>query len=412
MIELQLRLQNVRRRARFSPPARSKRSAIAGAHVLACVAAFLLVVGPAQASTRFAWLPPTKIDPDGLSAVSCSSVSFCVAVDDAGRVIESTHPTGGYFAWKASKVDRQNPAVNPLPSGVSCPSSRLCVAVDALGQVLTSTHPAGGKSAWKLTDLKASAPQGTVQSVSCASPSMCAVTVGGTIYTSINPTGNAAAWRTSFVDSASEECGQPLGAEHCPALLSDISCPSRLLCVAFDTAGNEIWSTNSGGHTAWTASQVIDESTAPTSWSVSCPSRRSCVAVDSYDGHLVASTDPTGGPAAWTVRRSSDGLVWVTCATTTLCFAADPLGDISESSHPTGSASTWTPINIENDHRVTAIACPSARLCVAVDMDGNVLIGRVPPSRTQARLGRQMVPSGKGAPDRSASQAQRVHALV
>jgi hypothetical protein len=76
-------------------------------------------------------------------AVSCPSVSLCVAVDLAGNVLTSTDPTGGASAWARTLIDRV------YLTAISCPSVSLCVAGDELGNIVTSTDPTGGANAWR-----------------------------------------------------------------------------------------------------------------------------------------------------------------------------------------------------------------------------------------------------------------------
>src|SRR5438094_8502584 len=85
--------------------------------------------------------------------------------------------------------------------------------------------------------------------------------------------------------------------------LVGVSCVSSGLCVVADDDGNVVTSTNpTGGPSAWTVTNV-DVSVGPNSsgprlTGVSCPTGDLCVAVDS-DGTIITSTKPTGGATAW-----------------------------------------------------------------------------------------------------------------
>jgi hypothetical protein len=105
------------------------------------------------------------VDPDPITAISCPSVSLCVAVDSGQNVVTSTDPAGGSGTWTVTHVDT---AVGPEcgkygpgqdctlgMDGVSCPSVFLCVAVDAVGNAVTSTNPTGGASAWRTSAIDA-----------------------------------------------------------------------------------------------------------------------------------------------------------------------------------------------------------------------------------------------------------------
>jgi hypothetical protein len=64
-----------------------------------------------------------------------------VAVDDAGDVVSSVDPAAGARAWKVTRL----PGVSGYGlSAVSCPSVSLCVAIDYGGQVFTSQDPSAG----------------------------------------------------------------------------------------------------------------------------------------------------------------------------------------------------------------------------------------------------------------------------
>jgi len=59
-----------------------------------------------------------------INAISCPSLSLCVAVDDIGDVMVSSQPTGGVRSWS---IVAQNFGQF---AGVSCPSPSFCAAVD------------------------------------------------------------------------------------------------------------------------------------------------------------------------------------------------------------------------------------------------------------------------------------------
>jgi hypothetical protein len=94
---------------------------------------FAPLAGPDLATARSRKGPwrPAAIDPgQQLTGLSCPSRTRCYAVDAAGRLLTSTHPTGGPGAWHVADDD---------PDGlvdISCPSVSLCVAADGNGAVL------------------------------------------------------------------------------------------------------------------------------------------------------------------------------------------------------------------------------------------------------------------------------------
>ena len=131
--------------------------------------------------------------PNGLMAVSCPSAHLCVAVDNDGHAVISTHPTGGAPAWKAVDIDGTN-AIN----GVACPSIKLCVAVDDDGSVIISTKPTGGASKWERVDVDGNQ---YIYGVSCPTVTFCAAgDLNGNVVTSSDPSGRASKWKVVNID--------------------------------------------------------------------------------------------------------------------------------------------------------------------------------------------------------------------
>jgi hypothetical protein len=111
----------------------------------------------------------------------------------------------------------------------------------------------------------------------------------------------------------------------------------------------------------------------------SCVSASLCVAGDS-DGNLVASTNPTGGAAAWSapahVDTNNTSMSGVSCTSSPslLCVAVDANGRAFTSTNPTGGITAWTGIDTGHIY-LYDVSCAAASLCVAVDRYGNVLTG-------------------------------------
>ena len=204
-------------------------------------------------------------------AISCPSRSFCAAVDNAGYVFTSTRPAVGAAGWSAAQISRPNDL-----TAISCPSAALCVAVNYNGEAIVSTNPTGGAGAWHATTIDSGLCTGPhpcrsigrlgerqLDAISCPAVSLCvAGDWEGNVITSTDPAGRSNAWKIAYVDddSTSGPAGGPNpapakvefsymplnGAEWTPAItdrgaeLRAISCPSTLLCVAVDKAGNAI----------------------------------------------------------------------------------------------------------------------------------------------------------------------------
>ncbi len=320
---------------------------------------------PTAATARLSWSPARLIDPGSglgrgvsLSGVSCPSVSLCVAVDDAGDVVTSTAPTSG-ARWTIAHVDRGH-GWQPTLDGVSCPSASLCVAVDDAGDAVTSTAPTAGKGHWQIAPVDRD--HGPLDGVSCPSVSLCvAVDDAGDVLTSTDPTGGPGYWSRTHVEDPSGSDDQ----------LDGVSCPSVTLCVAVNFQRQVLTSTNpTGGAAAWRVTPVPGGDGLPLD-SISCSSPSLCVATG-QDGGLAITTNPTGGERAW-VTRSLDAppLFGVSCAPGGPCVTVDSNGDAFAS---TAGASTWVRARVDPNNELSAVSCPSARRCVAVDDSGNVVV--------------------------------------
>lgn len=161
--------------------------------------------------------------------------------------------------------------------------------------------------------------------------------------------------------------------------LNGVSCPSASLCVALDEAGNVLTSTNpTGGPSAWSTPLAVDPGN--TLDAISCPTVSLCVGVDD-DGNAVVSTDPTGGASAWTITKvdpnaqkqvgqaNANNAAVVSCPTANLCVIVDLYNDIITSTNPTGGAGSWT--LSEESYRVISdwgmVTCASTSLCVTAN---------------------------------------------
>ena len=160
--------------------------------------------------------------------------------------------------------------------------------------------------------------------------------------------------------------------------IDSVSCPSTSLCVAGASAGFVVTSTNpTGGESAWTYPAFVDdplEDEGRALHDLSCVSSPSllCTAVD-QTGHVVTSTEPTGGAATWhVVSMAGSGVVpWGILR----LVAVRDRGQrrtrrrVFSSTDPTGSGSAWNPVSLK-DHgepvgQIYGVSCPSSSLCVA-----------------------------------------------
>jgi hypothetical protein len=149
---------------------------------------------------------PLPEDKYGLLGLSCAASTLCVAVDTRGRVLTSTDPTAGANAWTITSVDAaaasSNIGIGSSPEAVSCPTVSLCVAIDGSGRVLTSTDPAA--RVWQTTTLVSQPSLFTIlRGITCSPSGACIVGNANTLYDSADPTGRTGAW-TSTAESVND----------------------------------------------------------------------------------------------------------------------------------------------------------------------------------------------------------------
>ena len=109
------------------------------------------------------------------------------------------------------------------------------------------------------------------------------------------------------------------------------------------------------------------------------PARRLCVAV-SFTGHVITSSNPTGGSGAW-ASADADGsnqISAIACPTATLCVAGDAAINVVTSTNPTGGAAAWTVAHVDGTNDLNDVSCATTTLCVAVDNAGNIVTSTNP----------------------------------
>ena len=133
----------------------------------------------------------------------------------------------------------------------------------------------------------------------------------------------------------------------------------------------------------WKVTDVPDGPVEGILWAISCPSPSLCVATGTNSA-IVSSTDPTGGPSAWSAVHPEgywlppianpngdsypgNAIRGVSCPTTGFCAAAGPQGHFFTSTDPTGPAEAWAEVRLGLDAtHMNGISCPTPSLCVAV----------------------------------------------
>jgi Zn-dependent metalloprotease len=377
-----------------------------------------------------------SIGTGAMKASSCLSASFCAVVDATGNVHVAVTEKGVKEAagWKATNIDGTTPL-----RGIVCTSTTSCMAVDGSGSVLNLTIAAGGEASVSkkaiegASELNAITCTGStcvagdgkggiytsyntgsswgkryasgdkLNSVSCISTWLCGgVNVSGDVVT-FNPQ-ESAPHQTQMIDSGNSlnavscisgttECvatdsgGKALYSTNVSATGSStwtswtgpsgqspsqaVACPTKTLCVIADgkeaAGGNLYYATSFGGAFTSALSPTFGVS------AIACPSASLCVAGHDGNGNFSYSTSP--GSASWEVLKQGEaGIKSVSCLSTSFCVMADNKGRVHvATSNEKIKSATWTETNVNSGTALTGAACTSTTSCVAIDGAGNIL---------------------------------------
>lgn len=281
-------------------------------------------------------------------SISCPTRSFCVAVDWKGAYLIYNGKT-----WSAPQSI--NSAAAAVDS-VSCTSPTFCMAVDA-----TNSNGLGGHififngHTW--------ADEGQdglpLSSVSCIGPGFCEMLAfsGGSVYT--------ATWNGQNVTNGSLD--SYLGFGPAPGE-GFVSCVSVNFCVAVDQLGNAF---TFNGRT-WSKPTALDPGFSASMEAVSCPATTFCAAIDAGGHEYTFNGGTWSAPATIDTAGTPQA---ISCTTSRFCLMADLSGNVAIFNGATWStASNVDPVSTPGTG-LTGVSCPDAAYCVAVDWEGNALLG-------------------------------------
>ena len=222
------------------------------------------------------------------------------------------------------------------PASISCPTDAFCAAVDLSGSVMVRSGDVWSApvnvDANQLTD------------ISCVSSTFCkAVDASGGVLTY-----DGSSWSSPSAISTQN--------------LTSISCATLASCVVGAVDGTmTMWN-----GTTWSSAQTV----SPYSISgVSCPTPTFCKAVD-IAGQVISYNGVTWSSP---IVVSSDAFETVSCASVTSCIAAGAMSGTSNVYKWSGSS--WsTAADLGGQNVITAVSCPSAAMCMAVDDHANAYL--------------------------------------
>jgi hypothetical protein len=307
----------------------------------------MMVVGASGAQAAApAWGPVQQVDgTTALTGVSCSTSSFCMAVDTAGQAVIDQNGTWG------APVDADGAVA--LRS-VSCPITTFCILGDANGDAVPYTNGTFGTS----VNLGSTGVAGAINSVSCPTSAFCVA---------VDSLGNAYEYTSAGGWSAATGL-----AVRTP--MTAVSCSSAASCLAVDDNSDAAnwWQWNG---TSWSGMGSLDTSGAVDT--LSCASASYCLGADTAGNAL------TFNGASWTsIKIGGTAALVAACAPqSTSCWAGDAHGGALSTTNGTA----WgTPATIDAGRAISALSCSAATSCVAVDGTGGTLtLLDAPPANKQ-----------------------------
>jgi len=326
----------------------------------------------------------------GLTGVSCSSASSCMAVGSAGWSDE------GCCAGRAALIEgwsrgRWTILVNtgaevddPL-AGVSCPSKRFCMAVGSFTP--NSSGPSSSVpyverwngGSWSGRELPKPRDFSSAQlnAVSCISARACVAV--GTLYGGPGagePLVELWSGRRWSVERFGRH-GRPPGSE-----LDAVSCASAHVCMTLGTTSKGVPVAAHWNGSSWSPSRLATPAGLKVSGGaggLSCASTRACTTVGTVVGR---------GPVAegWNGRRWSlqtiplpaAGVGAVSCPSARACLAvgATDQGGGVGSTAAQSNRGRWASVNVPQitvpaQTDLSSVSCPSAMTCLAVGWFGD-----------------------------------------
>ncbi len=336
------------------------------------------------------WTTGAVFDAGKTSVLSCATAAYCMVTVGSGIFVDD----GG--TWNSSPVP--DGPLHGFPYAISCPTTTFCVAVDWSGAYLTYNG-----TTWSKPQTINSAASG-VDALSCTSPTFCmavddsdANDLGGHIFifnghswtlegqdglplSSVSCTGpdfcemlsyetdgsvDTATWNGTTVLNGSLDTYSGAGPE---PLEGHVSCVTAKFCVAVDDLGNAFTFNGS----TWSKATALVPGFTATMAGISCPTTTFCVAIDA-GGH-----EYTYNGSSWTAADTIDSAGQpqaISCTVSHFCVMGDLSGNVATFDGATWSAvSNVDPVTTAGTG-LTGVSCADAADCVAVDWEGNALVG-------------------------------------
>jgi hypothetical protein len=325
-----------------------------------------------------------------LVAVSCSSSTACVAVGNqetaTGGQMSLAEAWNG-SAWSMQRTPAISGALTAMLSGVACTSSSACVAVGWYDSVAGTQQPLAERwdgHTWSIesTPTPTGASQSSLSGISCPSATVC-VAVGS--YQT--PTGHQLPLAERREGSGWTIQSTPMPASALNGQLASVACATPISCVAVGEYLNGAVSAG-GGHAhqpmadlwngiGWASESIDRPAGAPASYldAVSCAGPASCTAVGWFTGAAQTRTAmaQSWNGTSWALQSSADVagsvLTSVSCVTSSACTVVGAT-DNGATTAAVWNGSVWsmqpTPNRAATARQLQAVICSSSVSCTAV----------------------------------------------
>jgi hypothetical protein len=325
---------------------------------------------------------PPHATSSALNAISCSSVSRCLAV---GAYTDATHANWAFSevwdgsAWTVAGVPIPAGASSSALNGVSCAGASYCFAVGSYANsrsIPRALIESWNGSSWSIAP--SPHPFGSARSslvaVSCASEAACMATgAEAADGTPLAEFWNGTSW--SIVDSPNPVGGQA-------GVLAGISCPHPTRCLAVgsytdsDFIEQDLAASWDGSRWSIVASPTPPGSQQSNLYGISCASASQCVAVGhSYSGTAAAhdgTLAESWNGVHWSIVASpspstTSSLDAISCAATGPCLAVGLFFNSSGAYQTLAEFWNGTSLSIVNqDAALAGVTCVDDSHCIAV----------------------------------------------
>jgi hypothetical protein len=245
----------------------------------------------------------------------------------------------------------------------------VVVSLLAIGAALAlaSSAVAAGPLSWSASRISGG---GQLVGVTCPAKVLClAFNDAGRVFVSTHP----AAGGSSFHKVRGLKIPVTNLVNSTVAQLFDVECPSIHLCLTA-TGGTLVYTTHpAGGASAWHRA-TLDPLVYDNIGSIACRSVHFCVVLDNSTGGgavgastmTFVSTDPAGGASAWSVGPTIAGqnAYGLACPNTRFCVAGTDQA-LVWTSNVADPTATWQTLMGSSSGQIDSVACPSLTLCLA-----------------------------------------------